>query len=206
MSANIIQHQFMAIQPNLPPKRRYNKDARPREHLTPTEVTQLMKAIKESSKNPHRDETIVLMMSRRGLRVSELIGLKWSDISFDTGRIYVRRSKKSIASDQPLSGVELRALRKLKRDNPNHGYVFLSSRGAPLASRTIHHIIARGGEKAGFDMPIHPHMLRHSTGYDLINRGIDIRTIQGFLGHASINSTTRYTHLDSRAFDNIYSD
>jgi site-specific recombinase XerD len=82
--------------------------------------------------------------------------------------------------------------------------VFVSERGAPFSTRGFQAMVERAGEAAGFDMKLHPHMLRHACGYKLANEGVDTRTIQGYLGHKSIQHTVRYTELapdgGSRAF------
>jgi type 1 fimbriae regulatory protein FimB/type 1 fimbriae regulatory protein FimE len=71
--------------------------------------------------------------------------------------------------------------------------VFVSERKAPLTPHTVRKIVARAGRQAGIEFPIHPHMLRHATGYKLANDGQDTRAIQQYLGHRNIQHTTRYT-------------
>ncbi len=110
---------------------------------------------------------MILMAYRHALRVSELIALRWSQIDLKQGLIHIRRLKKGIASTHPLFGPELRALRQLKRDNPETDYVFISERKAPMTDFTFSKIVARAGTHAKIDIPIHPHMLRHSTGFKL---------------------------------------
>src|SRR4029434_3689063 len=95
---------------------------------------------------------------------------------------------------------ELRALRQLKRTHPGFAYVFMSERGSPLSDRTIRHMILRAGEKAGLPFPVHPHMLRHTCGFYLANKGIDTRAIQQYLGHRNIQYTVRYTELAPHRF------
>jgi hypothetical protein len=87
------------------------------------------------------------------------------------------------------------ALRRLERDYPETPYVFVSERQAPLTADTVRKIVARAGQHAGIQFPIHPHMLRHATGYKLANDGQDTRAIQHYLGHRNIQHTTRYTEL-----------
>jgi site-specific recombinase XerD len=104
----------------------------------------------------------------------------------------------------PPYGDEIRSLRKLQRDYPPSSYVFESSRQGPLAKDTIAGIIERAGRLAGLPVPIHPHMLRHGTGYYLANRGIDTRTIQSYLGHNNIQHTVRYTQLAATKFQGLW--
>jgi len=73
-----------------------------------------------------------------------------------------------------------------------------------MSCRNVRQIVERAGKS--LDFPVHPHMLRHGRGYKLINDGVDVRTVQQYLGHASINSTVIYTKLDSRRFDGLWRD
>jgi site-specific recombinase XerD len=104
-------------------------------------------------------------------------------------------SNKAHRRRTPLTGRELRALRRLEREVAGSPFVFVSERGAPFAARGFQAMVERAGKAAGFDMKIHPHMLRHSCGYKLANDGVDTRTIQSYLGHKSIQHTVRYTEL-----------
>ena len=190
----------------MPPIKQKNKDRRPREFLTEKEVNELMKAARNIGRHGHRDYTIILIAYRHALRVSELISLRWQQIDLDVGRISVNRAKNGINSVHPLTGIELRALRRLKRDYPITDYIFISERKTPLTSSTVRKMIARAGDNTNIGMPIHPHMLRHSTGYKLANDSIDTRTIQQYLGHKNIKHTVRYTELSSKKFDNLWLD
>lgn len=105
-----------------------------------------------------------------------------------------------------LEGDELRQLRRLHRESAQARFVFSSERGGPLTTRTVHHIVNRAGEEAGLPFPVHPHMLRHAKGFNLAQRGVDTRAIQGFLGHRDIKSTVIYTELDPASFKRLESD
>ena len=100
----------------------------------------------------------------------------------------------------------MRALRKLRRENPSDAYVFISERGGPMSPIGFHRLVQRVGKAAGMAFPIHPHMLRHACGYKLANDGHDTRAIQGYLGHSSITSTVRYTELSPRRFNGFWKD
>jgi integrase len=185
------------------PVRRPNADYRPREHLTEREVEKLMTAAK-GNRWGQRDAIMILMTLRHGLRASELCELQWSDVEFETGTLHLRRAKGGVTSTHPLLGDELRALRVLKKHGDESPYMFVSERGAPFTVAGFEKLIERAGIRAKLPFKIHPHMLRHATGYVLANKGVDTRTLQGFLGHRSIQSTVRYTELAPGRFKNIW--
>ena len=189
-----------------PPKRRKNKDVRSREYLTSDEVTQLMKAARSVGRHGHRDSTMILLAFRLGLRVSELIALKWDALNLKQGLLHVSRLKNGVSSTHPLRGPELRALRKLAKDYPETSYLFVTERKGPITTSGVRKLVARAGKVAGLDMPVHPHMLRHATGFKLANDGHDTRAIQLYLGHKNIQHTVRYTELVSGRFNNFWTD
>ena len=190
----------------VPPLRRKNKDLRSREYLTTEEVDQLGSAAKSTGRHGHRDMTMIIMMFRHGLRVSELVTLRWEMIDLKQGVMHVSRLKNGVSSTHPLRGPELRALRKLKRDYPDTPYLFVSERKGPLTASNVRKIVSRAGDNAELGMPIHPHMLRHSTGFKLANDGHDTRAIQLYLGHKNIQHTVRYTELASGRFNDFWTD
>ena len=124
-----------------------------------------------------------------------MCNLKWDSIDLPNARIHVNRAKKHEPSTQPLSGVELRALRRPKRESIESLFVFVSERGSPFTTGGYRKMIARLGEAARFSFPVHPHMLRHACGYKLANDGRDTRALQHYLGHKSSQHTVRYTKL-----------
>ena len=149
---------------------------------------------------------MILMAYRHGLRVSELVALRWSQIDLKQGLLHVIRLKNGITSTHPLFGPELRALRVVRRDYPDTEYVFMTERKAPITDSTFRKIVARAGREAKLGMPIHPHMLRHSTGFKLANDGQDTRSIQHYLGHKNIQHTVRYTELSPVRFKGFWKD
>lgn len=191
---------------NTPPVRRPNKESRTREYLTTNEIDSLRQAARSEGRHPHRDDTLILLMFRHGLRISEVASLRWEQIDLQNGMILVNRLKNGLPANHPLRGIEIRALRKLKRDYPKTPYVFTSERRAPLATRSIHHIINRAGERANLGISVHPHMLRHSTGFYLASDGHDTRAIQGYLGHANIKNTVIYMELSPNRFKRFWTD
>jgi len=143
---------------------------------------------------------------RHGLRVSELVSLRWDQVDLPQGLLHVARLKRGLSSVHPLRGPELRALRRLQRAYPETAYLFVSERKAPLTTDAVRKIVGRAGRQAGIPFPVHPHMLRHATGYKLANDGQDTRAIQQYLGHRNIQHTTRYTELASDRFKDFWHD
>lgn len=190
----------------LPPPRQTNASRRRREYLTPDEIEKVLKACGQVGRHQARDRALVLIAYRHGLRVSELVALRWDQVDLKPGLLHVRRLKKGIPSAQPIRGPELRALRELRRQYPDSPYVFVTERGGPLTPATFRKLLARAGELAKIPLPIHPHMLRHSTGYKLANDGQDTRAIQHYLGHRNITHTVRYTELSPERFKGFWKD
>ena len=149
---------------------------------------------------------MILLAYRHGLRVSELVALRWQQIDLKQGVLHVRRRKNGRPSTHPLHGPEIRALRKLVRKYPDTQYVFVSERKGPIAAGTVRKIVARAGREAGLDFHVHPHMLRHATGFKLANDGHDTRAIQHYLGHKNIQHSVRYTELAASRFDDFWDD
>jgi type 1 fimbriae regulatory protein FimB len=189
-----------------PPPKVPNADRRSREHLTPAEIDRLIAAARGLGRHGDRDAAMILLAYRHGLRVSELTGLRREQVDLRQGLLHVHRRKNGLPSTHPLRGPELRALRKVFRDYPETAYVFVSERRAPMTAATFRKLIARAGDAAGLGMPIHPHMLRHSTGFKLANDGQDTRAIQHYLGHRNIQYTTIYTQLAPNRFNDFWKD
>jgi type 1 fimbriae regulatory protein FimB/type 1 fimbriae regulatory protein FimE len=192
------------IKRTVTPTRRPNADLRTREHLTEAEVERLMRA---AGKNRwgHRDTTMVLVTYRHGLRASELVDLRWDQVDFRTATLHVRRVKQGTPSTHPILGDELRALRRLQREqDPKSPFVFTSERGAPFSTAGFARMVERAGDVARLAFKAHPHMLRHSCGFALANRGHDTRALQAYLGHRNIQHTVRYTELSPIRFKDFW--
>jgi len=182
------------------PLRRPNAELRTREYLTPAEVDRLVEAVR---KNRHglRDSMMVLMAYRHGFRCGELVDLRWDQIDFAHSTLHVRRSKGGKPAAHPIQGDAVRALRKLRKDDPHGEFVFVSQRSAPFSEAGFAKLVERAGRDAGFTFKVHPHMLRHACGYKLANdTGGDARRIQDYLGHQNIRHTVRYTELSPKRF------
>jgi len=186
------------------PRRRPNGDLRTREYLTEAEVERLMKAA-TGNRHGHRDATMVLVAYRHGLRAAEVVDLRWDQVEFKTATLHVRRVKAGTPSTHPILGDQLRALRRLQREqDPKAAFVFTSERGAPFATAGFARMVERAGVEAKLGFKVHPHMLRHACGYALANRGHDTRALQAYLGHKNIQHTVRYTELTPTRFKNFW--
>jgi integrase len=186
-----------------PPKRRRNAEVRTREYLINSEVERLIEGAGKN-RNGHRDATMVLVTYRHGLRAAELVSLRWDAVDFTHWQLPPGHGSPSV---HPLTSRELRALRRLQRDQePKSPFVFTSERGAPFSAAGFRKMIARLGVAAGFDVPIHPHMLPHACGFKLANDGVDTRSLQAYLGHKNIQHTVRYTELAPTRFKDFWHD
>ncbi len=174
------------------------------EYLTEAEVERLMNATK-GNRWAHRDATMILVAYRHGLRVSELVDLRWEQVDFGSAALHVRRAKQGTRSTHPILGDELRALRRLQREQePRSAFVFTSERGDPFSTAGFARMIERAGVQAKLAFKAHPHMLRHACGYALANKGHDTRSLQAYLGHKNIQHTVRYTELSPRRFKDFW--
>jgi type 1 fimbriae regulatory protein FimE len=102
------------------PRRRPNAEVRSREYLTEPEVEKLIKAAGKLGRHGHRDSTLILLAYRHALRVSELVALRWDAVDLEQGFLHVARLKNGRPGTHPLAGREIRALRRLRRDQPKH--------------------------------------------------------------------------------------
>jgi type 1 fimbriae regulatory protein FimB/type 1 fimbriae regulatory protein FimE len=134
-----------------------NADYRKREYLTEAEIDVLLTAA-GNSRNPTRDRLLILMAFRHALRVSELVEVRWEQISLGTATIHIRRAKNGTPGIHGLQGDELRLLRALRREHPHADFVFLSERKAPLSVDGAQKLIERLGVAAELPFPIHAHM------------------------------------------------
>jgi type 1 fimbriae regulatory protein FimB len=182
-------------------------DRRGKDFLTEAEMQRFLDAARRG-RHGVRDYLLMLMAYRHGLRVSELVALRLRDLDLDTGRVFVRRKKGSLSTHHPLEGDELRALRAWLRERENRrdarsSFLFLSERG-PMTRQAVNYLVKACGQRAKLRFHVHPHMLRHSTGYSLANRGYDTRLIQDYLGHKNIMHTVRYTRTAAIRFEGLW--
>jgi type 1 fimbriae regulatory protein FimB/type 1 fimbriae regulatory protein FimE len=187
------------------PKRPPNSELRTREYLTAAEVDRLM-GVARKNRWGHRDAAMILVAYRHGLRASELVDLRWDQVDFASATLHVRRLKRGLPSTHPLRGDELRALRRLKKEQSKSPFVFTSEREAPFTAAGFARMVERAGSAAKFDFKAHPHMLRHACGYTLANKGVDTRALQAYLGHKNIQHTVRYSELSPTRFKDFWRD
>jgi len=187
------------------PRRPKNAELRTREHLTDSEVEKLIAAA-GANRHGHRDALMVLMTYRHGLRAAEVVDLRWEQIDFKTASLHVRRVKNGTPSTHPLTGRELRELRRHQRESAKSPFVFVSERGAPLSAPGFSRMIERAAAAAKLGIKGHAHMLRHACGFKLANDGVDTRALQAYLGHRNIQNTTRYTALAPDRFKGFWRD
>jgi site-specific recombinase XerD len=204
VTSSTVNRTVKPKRPAKRPTRQSNSELRTREYLTESEVERLINAAK-GNRWGHRDATMVLVAYRHGLRASEVVDLYWDQVDLQMATLHVRRAKKGSPSAHPIIGDELRALRRLKREQePRSAFVFTSERGAPFSPAGFARMIERAGAQAKLGFKAHPHMLRHACGYALANKGHDTRALQAYLGHRNIQHTVRYTELTPTRFKDFW--
>ncbi len=191
----------------MPTKATETIDQNAKNFLTSSEMKKFLAAARKS-RHGVRNFCLLLTAYRHGLRVSELVDIRLKDLDLETGRLFVRRLKGSLSTHQPIEGDELRAIRAWLRErenypNANSNYVFLSERG-PMTRQSINYLVEQTGIRAKLNFKVNPHMLRHSTGYYLANKGCDTRLIQDYLGHRNITHTVRYTRTAAHRFEGLW--
>lgn len=184
--------------------RKPNDEARGQKYLTRDEVLLIAKAARKGKRNGLRDELMILMAYEHGLRVSELVGLRWQQLNLNTAELSVQRVKGSVDGTHPIQGETLRRIRAYKRDcgDPVQGFIFQSERGAPISVDGFRRMFGRVSKQA-LGVQWNPHALRHACGVHLINSGTDIRTIQAYMGHANMQNTVVYTTLTGKPFERL---
>src|SRR3954447_3278610 len=138
------------------PRRAKNATLRTREYLTAQEIDALMAAARQT-RYGHRDATMILIAFRHGLRASEAVDLRWDQVDFTRAVLHVRRTKGGTPSVHPLGGVEMRALRRLQRDDEASPFVFVSERGAPFTTAGLARMMERAARSTSIGLKVHPH-------------------------------------------------
>jgi integrase len=179
------------------PRRIANHERRPREHLSRDEVLALCRAAR-TNRYGSRDAAAIWIAFNHGLRVSELCDLRWSDIQWQERRIMVRRLKGSQSGEHPLTEQDKRFLGPLRiRGLRPSDRVFGME---PAAFRRMLYRLQLPAELAA--LKIHPHMLRHACGFDLVGRA-DLQARAAFMGHKKLENTVRYSRLDPGQFEGL---
>lgn len=171
------------------------------EVLTVEEIDRAIATIDLSTSAGHRDRAIFEMLYSLGLRVSELVGLRFVDILAEDGvvKVFGKGGKQRFV---PLSGEAVRQLGLYLQCRPtpdgaeNSDYIFLNQRGRRLSRMSVFNIVKKAVADAGIEKSVSPHTLRHSFATHLLQGGANIRQVQELLGHSSITTTEIYTHLD----------
>ncbi|GAB2804930.1 tyrosine-type recombinase/integrase [Halomonas shantousis] len=184
------------------PGRTANDAARGRKHLTRDEVQRLIRAAHDN-RHGLRDALMLRLAFEHGLRVSELVGLRWPSVDLVSHELKVSRAKGSLNGTHPLQGDTVRALKRYQRKSGRvAGLVFVNERGAPVSADGFRRMLHRLSQRV-LGVTWHPHALRHACGVHLINQGVDLRTVQQYLGHANIQNTVAYTALTGRPFERL---
>jgi integrase/recombinase XerC len=155
-----------------------------------------------------RDRAILEVLYSSGLRVSELTGLCWRDIDEELGMVMVRAGKGNKDRLVPLGEPAIDALKAWRGAMPiawtPEGAAITNLRGGRLTPRSVQNIVARRLVGAGINTPLTPHGLRHCFATHLLNGGADLRSIQEMLGHSSLQTTQRYTHVSVNRLKEVY--
>lgn len=151
-----------------------------------------------------RDRAMLELLYGGGLRVSEVVGLRVEDVDVDAGLLWVRGGKGRKDRRVPVGPPACDAIRRWLADGGHRsGPLFPGRDGGHLTTRTAHRIVGRAGRASGLS-GVHPHALRHTCATHMLEGGADARALQELLGHASLATTQRYTHLTLDALRAVY--
>ncbi len=177
------------------------KDRKLPQILGEGEIERIIQACSGTSPMDKRDRALLETVYGCGLRAGEACGLRLKDVDFEGAVLHVtgKGDKERIV---PLVGACRTVLRRYIEETrlvfrPSGDGIFITRSGKPLRREDVWRIVQKRGHQAGIPLSrLHPHVLRHSFATHLLRRGMDLRTLQELLGHASIGTTERYTHFD----------
>jgi integrase/recombinase XerC len=173
------------------------------------DTERLMASLDEGDAWADRDRAILETLYSCGLRVSELVGLDWGHVDLENEclRVFGKGRKERIV---PIGEIALDCLRRYRQALRDEGIekpaVFVNRRGGRLTARSVARFVERYVRRSGTPIAASPHSLRHSFATHLLNQGADLRAIQELLGHASLSTTQRYTHVNLDHLMKAYDD
>ncbi|EGE2291608.1 tyrosine-type recombinase/integrase [Escherichia coli] len=180
-----------------------------RKYLTRNEWIKFFCAI-DDTRNEIRDKAMLHMAYMHGLRVSELINLKITDLDMNEKIVFIHRLKNGLSTTHPLQPKTVELLQAWLKVRPRYlkknqtDYLFLSTHSSKISRQWFYRLCRNLGRCAGLDINVHPHMLRHACGYELANQGLDTRLIQDYLGHRNIQHTVLYTASNVSRFQRVW--
>ena len=179
-----------------------------RKYLSASEVEAVLDATAKT-RHSERNYCLIYMAFVHGLRASELLNLRISDLDFRGRTLNVRRLKNGFSTVHPLLAEEIEAIKAwlmVRTVDTEEGcdWLFATQKGTTLSRQQFYNIMRGLGDVAGCSFAPHPHMLRHACGFALADRGIDTRLIQDYLGHRNIRHTVRYTASNAGRFRGIW--
>lgn len=183
--------------------------------LTVDEVVSLLEAPGDQDPHPTRDRAMIEMLYSSGLRVAELVGLNLDDLDFVAGMVRVRgkgNRERLVPFGKPAAAAldrytPLRSRLRISGGGKKAGdsqAVFVNSRGGRLTVRSVERLVKMYAQRVGIAVPVTPHALRHSFATHLLEMGADLRSVQELLGHASLSTTQKYTHLNLDYLTEVY--
>jgi integrase/recombinase XerD len=182
------------------------------ESLSEADIDLLLDAPEITDVLGYRDKVMLELLYATGLRVSELIGLKFEQVNFRQGfvRVMGKGNKERLVpiGEQALEWLES-YMTEARADilaNRQCDFLFVTKRGAGMTRQAFWHIIKRYTKKAGINKPLSPHTLRHAFATHLLNHGADLRVVQLLLGHSDLSTTQIYTHIAQERLKKLHSE
>lgn len=181
------------------------------ESLSEKDVECLLNAPEVTHVLGFRDKTMLETLYATGLRVSELVNLKFEQVSFRQGvvRIFGKGNKERLVpvGEVAMSWLEryIGEARKSLLGERQCDYLFVTNRARPMTRQAFWHIIRRYAKKSGITKKLSPHTLRHAFATHLLNHGADLRVVQLLLGHSDLSTTQIYTHIARERLKDLHS-